>query len=191
MLRLKYEPGLLNGTAVALAGLLLLEVFAPRGADVRGPRFGIAAQSGISRDSAAPQPAVSALGDILLDRPLFAPSRRPAAPAAQAQVDMPRLSGIMITPREKIAFFSPATGAPIIARQNSRIGAFTVLAISDDNVTIDGPRGVMVLGADFTARGMPPIAPATSTVLAGGVYLSVIKVALPSTLSWTGQAPAQ
>ncbi len=97
----------------------------------------------------------------------------------------------MVTPAQKIAVFSPATGAPIIVSQNGRFGPFTVLAISDDNVTIKGPAGVTILRSDFSDPVQPPITPAKSTILAGGLYLSLIKIALPKVLNWPAAQPAR
>ncbi len=198
MLRLKKKPGLLalDGIAVALAGLLCLELYfamdPPDGRAQRSAWIASQAQQLQARNFSAPQPTLSTLRNMLLSRPLFDPSRRPpAAPAqdATAPVEIPRLSGIMITPTEKIAVFSPAMGAPIIVSQNSRFGPFTVLAISGENVTIKGPGGVTVVRWDFSDRGTPGIATAKSTLAAGGIYLSLIKLALPNARSWQGRPP--
>ncbi len=194
--RLKKTSGLkaLDGLAVALAGLLFLELYsAMEPPDLQARHSGpVASQSQILQDRnvAAPQPEVSALRRIILSRPLFEPTRRPPAIQAQdptAPMEIPRLSGIMVTPTEKIAVFAPAIGAPIIVNQNGRFGPFTVLAISGDSVTIKGPAGVIVLSANFSDRGQPEASAAKSTVLSGGIYLSLIKVALPNATN--GQGP--
>ncbi len=196
MLRLKKKPGLLalDGIAVALAGLLFLELyFAAEPPAVPAQRSAwIASQTQQlqARHFSAPQPTLSTLRNMLLSRPLFDPSRRPPAAPTQeptAPVEIPRLSGIMITPTEKIAVFSPAMGAPIIVSQNSRFGPFTVLAISRESVTIKSPSGVIVVRWDFGDRGKPGIAAAKSTLVAGGIYLSLIKLALPTARSWQGK----
>jgi hypothetical protein len=186
----------LDGIAVALAGLLCLELyFATEPPDVRAQRSAwIAAQTQYpqARNAAAPQPTVSALRNMLLSRPLFDPTRRPPAAPTQAPaapVEFPRLSGIMITPTEKIAVFSPAMGAPIIVNQNSRFGPFTVLAISGESVTIKSPGGVIVLRWNLSDRGTPAIATPKSTLLAEGIDLSLIRLALPNARSWPGLPP--
>jgi hypothetical protein len=186
----------LDSIAAALAGLLFLELhFATEAPDVRAQRAApIASQTQNLRASnvSAPQPTVSALRNMMLSRPLFDPTRRPPAPTQDpaAPVEMPRLSGIMVTPTEKIAVFSPAMGAPIIVSQNSRFGPFTVLAISDESVTIKGPSGIIVLRSDFSAREEPGISTAKSTLVVGGASLNLIKIALPHTISWPGGPPA-
>ncbi len=199
MLRLKHKPGLkaLDGIAVALAGLLLLELyFAIEPPAVQVDRSAVIASQTPNlppRSIPAPQPTLSSLRDMMLSRPLFDPTRRPSpAPteASTAPVEIPRLSGIMVTPAERIAVLSPATGAPIIVNQHSRFGPFTVLAIASDRVTIKGPSGVIVLRSDFSARGESGISTANATLLADGISLSLIKIALPNKISWPGPPPA-
>lgn len=199
MPRLKKPPGLmaLDGIAVALAGLLCLECYsATRHADAPAPPLSEVAkpiQFLQSRNVIALQPRVLMLRDIILNRPLFDPTRRPPVTPTQdvtAPVDIPRLSGIMITPTAKIAVLSPAIGAPVVVNQNSRFGAFTVLAISNDSVTMQGPQGVIRLRSDFGQGGDAEISAAKTTILASGVYLSLIKVALPHALNGQGPPPA-
>jgi len=196
--RLKKRPDLkpLDGITVALAALLALELHCatePPDGNLL-PSTGIASQTHElqARNESPPQPTAAALRNILLSRPLFDPTRRPPALPEKnptAPVNIPRLSGIIVTPTNKIAIFSPAMGAPIIVYQNSRFGPFTVLAISDANVTIKGPGGVIVLRSNFTDLAEPAISTAKTTVLAGGIYLSLIKIALPNTLSWQRLPP--
>ena len=183
----------LDGIAIVLAGLLFLELhFATEPPDVPAQRSAWVAsqtQDLQARNFSTPQPALSPLRNMMLSRPLFDPTRRPSAAPAEAPtapVEIPRLSGIMVTPAERIAVFSPATGAPIIVNQNSRFGPFTVLAISGDRVTIKGPSGVIVLRSDFSARGEAGNSTANPTLLADGISLSLIKIALPNATSWPG-----
>jgi hypothetical protein len=197
--RLKKPLGLmaLDDIAVALAALLCLECYGvARHADVpTQPLPEVANQIQLlqSRNVTAPQPEVLTLRDIILNRPLFNPTRRPPAKPTQdvtAPVDMPRLSGIMITPTTKIAVLSPAMGAPVVVNQNSRFGAFTVLAISNDSVTMQGPQGVIRLRSDFGQGGDAETSAAKTTILVSGVYLNLIKVALPHALNGQGPPPA-
>ncbi len=190
MLRLKNKPGwiALDGIAVALVCLLLLELhlaIAPPAVQAR-PAAPIASQNAyVPSRNFSPQSALFAWRDMMLSRPIFDPTRRPpSASLSTAPLQIPRLSGIIVTPTEKIAVFSPAAGAPIIVNQNSQFGAFTVLAIADDSVTMKGPSGVIVLRSDFGAAGAPGISTAKSTLLADGIYLNLIKLALPSAINW-------
>jgi hypothetical protein len=193
-------PGLkfFGGIALALTCLLCLEfrvATAPAGLEARDSALIVLkSQQSQAPEFPPPQPKVSTLHDIILGRPLFDPTRRPPAIQAQdaaASVQIPRLSGIMITSTQKIAVFAPATGAPIIVGQNSRMGAFTVLAIADDSVTMKGPAGVIVLRSDAGSPGQVTMTAAKSTILASGVYLSLIKVALPRTLAWPAPPPVR
>jgi hypothetical protein len=198
VLRLKKKPAFmaLDGITVALAGLLFLEVHsATRPPDVRTQRSALSASQTQHLDDtniSAPEPTLSTWRNMMLSRPLFDPTRRPPAPtqAPAAPVELPRLSGIMVTPTEKIAVFSPATGAPIIVNQNSRFGPFTVMAISGETVAIKGPSGVIVLRSDFSAREGPVSSTAASTLLADGISLKLIKIALPDVTNWPAPPPA-
>jgi len=184
-----------DGIAIGLAGLLVLELhFATRPLDVQTLRSAVIAPQTPNLDdtSVAAPPTVFAWRDVMLSRPLFDPTRRPSAPTVDptAPVEIPRLSGIMITPAEKIAVFSPAVGPPIIASQNSRFGSFTVLAIADDSVTLKTPGGVIVLRSDFSAPGASGSATSKSTLVADGMTLSLIRIALPKAVSWPALPPA-
>lgn len=187
---MKTNPGLmaLDCIAVALVGLLLLELhFATEPPDVPAQRSASPTQLTQTRNISASQPMVPAWRDTMLGRPLFDPTRRPPAAATEdtaTSEEIPRLSGIMVTPTEKIAVFSPAMGAPIVVNQNSRFGVFTVLAIAADGVTISGPHGIVVLRSDFIDAGRPEISTAKTTFFADGIYLSLIRITLPSVLKW-------
>jgi hypothetical protein len=197
-MRLRAKSGLraLDVITVALAGLLILELQATlSNISVRRSASPIPLpQAAQTANVAAPQPQVAVSRTAMLDRPLFDPTRRPPPLTAQnppAPAEIPRLTGIMLTPSQKIAVFAPVTGAPIVVNQNGRFGPFTVLAISGDNVTIKGPAGVTILRSDFSDPAQPPMTPAKSTILAGGLYLNVIKIALPKVLNWPAAQPAR
>ena len=140
------------------------------------------------------QVTLAAWTDVVVGRPLFDPSRRPPAAPAQASVEpveIPRLSGIMITPTEKIAVFSPSMGAPVIVGVNSQFGPFVVQAITADSVTVKGPEGVMVLRSDFSYQGKSGKATPVNTMLLGGIDLSLVKVPLPNAATWPGPPSLQ
>ncbi len=193
MLRPKKAPGssALDGMIVFLAGLLLLELhlaMAPAASRVRPFGWMAARSKTLQNQNVVLSPPEPDLRNLLLSRPLFDPARRPALPAQDpAPAAMPRLSAIMVTPTERIAVFSPAAGPPVIVNQNSQFGPFTVLAITSDRVTIKGPGGVAVLVSDFGSAGAGANADSGSTLLAGGISLSLKRLTLPDALNWPGQ----
>lgn len=179
----------LNGLIAVLAGLFVLELyFALRPFDYPPPAVPAIVQP--SDFGGPPQSVVSAWGAVVLARPLFNPSRRPPAAGLAREVEIPRLSGIMITPSEKIAVFSPAAGSPIIVVKNSRMGAFTVMSITSDSVTVKGPEGVIVLRSDFSHREQFEKSTPGDVILPGGIDLNDINVPLPSASNWIGPPAA-
>ncbi|HVH81565.1 MAG TPA: hypothetical protein VM782_19350, partial [Stellaceae bacterium] len=65
----------------------------------------------------APQPAINRLVSAVLARPLFSPSRHPPEAGPDDHLDTPlsdlRLTGILITPDERLAIFAPANSKPV------------------------------------------------------------------------------
>jgi general secretion pathway protein N len=178
----------LNGLAAMLTVLLIVEIYSglrPAGElpGLRLPAQPAGAQAGPRISS----PALSGWRASVLARPLFDPSRRPPAAVSQAPaipVEIPRLSGIMITSTEKMAVFSPAAGSPIIVAVKSQLGPFTVLAITGDSVTLNGPDGVVVLRSKFSPVGQIKL-PQSPDRLPGGIVIDLTKVP-PSYASWAG-----
>ena len=134
----------------------------------------VATKAGVEPDR-APGWAATALA-----RPLFNPDRRPVAPppaaaAATAPAELPRLSGVMVTPAGRRAIFAgPANGRPVTVAEGQRIGLFLVNKIETGAVTLlgpDGPRRItphFATGAEATSIAPQPAAPAT----AGGPVVS-------------------
>lgn len=182
--------------AAALAGLFAIEVFfylQPfnfRQQPPAGAAHGNTLQIGDIANR--PQSTVAAWCNVLLARPLFNSSRRPSALSTvrATPVAIPRLSGIMITPTEKLAVFSPAKGDPIIAAENSRLGPFTVLAITRDGVTVKGPSGFILLHTDEDHLALFRKIPRGDHILPGGIDLDQINVLLPSAATWVGPPAA-
>jgi hypothetical protein len=182
--------------AAALAGLFAIELFF----DLQPFNYGQQPPAGAARDNLLqvgdiaerPQSAVTAWSAVLLDRPLFNSSRRPLALSIVRAPPpaIPRLSGIMVTPTEKVAVFSPAKGDPIIAAEHSRLGPFTVLAITQDSVTVKGPAGVLVLHTDVDPLARFIKITPGDHILPGGIDLDQIYVALPSAATWVGPPTA-
>jgi hypothetical protein len=173
-------------TAV-LTGSAALELYFALAPPDRAP----AAPTGSPQIGALAEPpaaAISAWRAQALSRPLFNPSRRPD-PASQTPVismAVPRLSGIMITPTERMAVLSPGRGGPVIVAANSQFGPFTVLSITADRVTVKGPDGVIVLRSDFSYHRQSAQSTPATTVLPGAIDLNLIRVPLPSAATWIG-----
>jgi hypothetical protein len=89
----------------------------------------------------------------VLARPLFSKSRRPvpAADGARAvAASVPRLSGILISPRRRTAIFAPTEGGkPVVISEGEHLGAFIVQTIDPGEVTIMGPNGSRLLRPTF------------------------------------------
>jgi hypothetical protein len=103
-----------------------------------------------------------------LARPLFSPSRRPSSQAVTAAAaapfaDLPRLSGILVTPTGRSAIFAPSGGGkPVVATEGSTLGTYVVRSIEPEQVTLAGPKGTRVLHPAFDR---PPAAPVPLPVL--------------------------
>ena len=91
-----------------------------------------------------------------IERPLFSPSRRPAAPPAAAATpaspSLPRLAGTVIGPLGRHALFA-GTGKPVTVGVNDQVGGWIIQAIEAANVTLAGPDGVHQLRVAFDPAG--------------------------------------
>lgn len=127
-----------------------------------------AAVSGVPpRQAAAGKAAVpvdtAAAVKVLLERPLFAPGRRP--PTVQSLLQSPeappRLSGIIRAPGLTLAIFQPQDPAkPVAARQGERVADWLVTAVQPDGVLLTraGQELALKLGfaANVTVTALPP-----------------------------------
>ena len=96
-----------------------------------------------------------------LSRPLFSPDRRPSrqpvAAVAPVFADLPRLSGILITPSGRSAIFAPSGGGkPVIATEGTTLGPYVVRAIEPEQVTLVGPKGSRVVHPAFDRPAASP-----------------------------------
>ena len=141
--------------AAALVVLIGWEVAGP------GPEGSAVATRPATLGRAAPAPAASGAGDLAyqraaqsLARPLFTPERRPApdgtAPAL-AGAALPRLAAVFTGPSGRRAMFASDT-KPIFLVEGGVIGGFTVRSIAPGEVTLSGPKGLMVLRTSFGVR---------------------------------------
>jgi hypothetical protein len=137
---------LLAGLAVLLGGVLAAELLpdAPPTDAPLVPEAGLAVPAPPAPASAVPDPARWV--DVLLARPLFSPGRRPAAEAASAGAELPRLAGIIITPAGRRAIFAAAgAGRPSVLAEGERIGGYVVRSIAPAQVVVSGPEGDRVI----------------------------------------------
>ena len=186
MTRLAIIPlGLL---AAALAGVLFLETRPDAPAvDAVAPRAAPAVSP-----PGQPAPGPDRIGPwvaTILARPLFEPSRRPPAVEAAAGgaiAVLPRVTGVLVGPTGRsVIFAGSGNGRPLVAREGTRVGPFTVQSIDIGAVTILGPDGPRVLHPSFdTAAGTtagspaaaapaPPVAPVTGARLIGSGLPSI------------------
>ena len=144
---------LVLGIGAALLGWSAWRVLPPDAAPARAP----AGQAA----SVAPLPSGgldrAAAAAIVLARPLFAPTRRPAedAPGAiAAPASLPRLSGVMLSSADRSAIFVAAEGGrPIVAQEGAQVGAYRVQSIAAGRVVLMGPDGAHMLRPGFAPRG--------------------------------------
>ena len=107
-------------------------------------------------DDASPDPArIQDWTQIVLARPLFSPSRRPASTVV-AGPQQPRLSGIVMGPDGRRAIFAGDGDARgIVAGIGQQAGAWQVQAIDQNSVKVIGPDGLHTLtpARDASASG--------------------------------------
>lgn len=109
---------------------------------------------------------------VSLDRPLFAPDRKPEAGSRSADAGLPRLAGIIAFPDAELAIFQPSgNGKPVAVRHGGTVGGWEVTMVSAEEVDLRKANSRLVLRPEF------------SQVRAGGV-----KVATQAPSRW--EAPA-
>ncbi len=94
----------------------------------------------------------------ILARPLFSPSRRPAAIVAAGREPLPRLTGIIIEKDRRTALFAAVDGGkPLALNEDGRVAGFTVQRIEAGEITLVGPGGPRSLRPTFDpSRPAPP-----------------------------------
>lgn len=133
--------------AIGVAGLLCLVIGWEMAS---GPDDIVPPISPPAEDAALPPPpevAPGALAETILARPLFVPSRRPAGGGAVAQGDagLPRLAGIVIDGRQKLAVFQRASEKPQSVGEGQAIGNWTIQTITRHQVVLQSSGGTMTL----------------------------------------------
>ena len=89
----------------------------------------------------------------ILARPLFSPTRRPAAVKTVADdttpAGLPRLSGVLVGPFGRSAIFAGANGKPLVVNEGGHVNAWVVRSIDADAVKVAGSGGVRLLHPKF------------------------------------------
>jgi hypothetical protein len=129
---------------------------APPSPSILAKTLGPLHQPAAARQSADPDKAVA----IILGRPLFSPSRRPAA-TAKGAASLPKLSGIIHAPDLRRAIFqSRGSGKPIVTvlGEGQTINDWTVRYIRPESVTLmrDGQTVLLTPTFDTIAIQPPP-----------------------------------
>lgn len=144
--------------AAGLAMLLAAELCWP-GAGMPTAREMAALPSGGA--DAGDDAAISQWGEVILARPLFTASRRPAdQPSASTVAVLPRLSAIIIIGGTRTAIFAAPGQKPQAVGEGGTIDGYQMQAIAPDGVKMLGPSGAVTL--------RPQLVPAAPTDAASG-----------------------
>ncbi len=171
----------LFGAAMALIAMLAVEL-QPSAVDDQPAVPPPTLLRNASRAAAVPPGILQQAFTAILARPLFSPSRRPAAIAiasAAPPAVLPRLAGTIVHGVERSVIFTLGTGGKaVIAHEGSEVGGYTVQTIQAGRVTIAGPDGEHVLrptfGPQTGASAQTPIGtPALPPGLAGPASLNL------------------
>jgi hypothetical protein len=148
--------------AIALAGLIAIELILPSG---NNPEAAGVPETQTAETDAAPQGGNSSPADFaatILARPLFRPDRHPFPTGGQevstAPVDLPRLTGILMSDDIRRAIFAPdGADKAIVVAVGESVGDWRVQEIAADSVTMVGPDGTRRLRPKFAANPAPAI----------------------------------
>ncbi len=159
----------LGGAVLVLAAMIASEL---SGSVTAPPVAGVAMAPAPTRNAKlAGEPAASSdqrWMATILGRPLFTPSRRPPAEAAQVTGAL-RLTGTIVGPDGPRAIFEPQEGGrAMVVREGERVGGALVRAIAPGKVFIVDGSGLRLLQPSFTSSaenllgGAEPSFPATA-----------------------------
>jgi len=145
--------------AVVLAGILALELLSPFAGTSPvndAPATSTAASAAKTARRDVPGDAAPADTAAILARPLFAPSRRvaqPAAVAAKVEVaEPPRLAGVIVSPTGSRAIFAHDAGKQIVVTAGASVDGYVVKSIAPDMVLLTGPGGERVVRITYDPR---------------------------------------
>jgi hypothetical protein len=151
---------LLTLIAVALAGLIVIELTLSSGneADVTAAAPDQQAAQADAAQQGGDSPADFAA--TALARPLFRPDRHPLPThdevVSTAPIDLPRLTGILMSADLRRAIFAPdGNDKTIVVAEGESVGDWRVQEIAADAVTMVGPDGTRRLKPKFAANPTP------------------------------------
>jgi hypothetical protein len=94
-------------------------------------------------------PPVEKLLATILSRPLFSTTRRPIENVADDRADTSlndmRLTGILISPKQRLAIFAGSGGKPLVRSEGDMISEWHVDGITTRSVSLSGPAGSTTL----------------------------------------------
>jgi hypothetical protein len=94
---------------------------------------------------------------VILEKPLFSVTRRPFVNEVRVvPPQVPRLSGIIISPSARLAIFAPEAGRQVIRREGEHVDNFAIKQIFPTKVVLVGAQGNVVLEPQFSAAVSPP-----------------------------------
>lgn len=150
---------------IACAGLVAVNGFELRGGGDDGavtakPRARIDRAAPVPQ---APPPPVAPLMATVLARPLFSPTRRPAAQDEPVAEDLTgkRLTGIVIAPERRLAIFAVSGSKPLILGEGQSVSGWQIETITPTEVSLRGPTGQRTLQPKMDPN-LPVQAPAAS-----------------------------
>jgi len=145
--------------AVALTGLIAIELVVPSGGDTDTAPAPVAQTADVNatpQDGSGP----ADFANTINARPVFRADRHPYPTNDQdvstAPVDLPRLTGILLASDMKRAIFAPdGSDKAIVVAEGENVGDWRVQEIAADSVTMTGPDGTRRLRPKFAANAMP------------------------------------
>ena len=97
---------------------------------------------------------------VILARPLFSSTRRPAPRSVDSIVDSglsdTRLAGIVIAPGHRIAIFASNGEKPLAVSEGQTVSGWRVEHITSREVSLSGPGGTKTLQPKFDPNLAPP-----------------------------------
>ena len=153
---------LLVGGCLLFGAIIFIEL-APA-----GPEDAVVAQATARSDAASPtmRPQNARPEELVgaaLARPLFSSTRRPPqdAPSGAADSDLTdaRLTGIVTTPRHRMAIFAVSGDKPLKVAEGDAVSGWRVESITPREVSLSGPSGTKTLQPKIDPNLAPPPAP--------------------------------